>query len=119
MCTMNYQPLKKKLLEEKARLQKDIEVTIPVISEGRVGYSTHQADDASEVFEQTKNDAVHEHLQWLLGEVEHALAKFANGRYGICEACGKPIHYARLEALPSARLCIEDQQKSEKKVLTS
>lgn len=116
---MNYQPLKKKLKEEKTRLQKDIEVTAPIANSDHIGYSTHQADDASDVFEQTKNAAVHDQLQWLLTEVEHALTKFEQGTYGICEVCGKIITYARLEILPTARFCIEDQQKIEKKVVAS
>ena len=116
---MNAKLIKQKLLDERARLQQDIEVTAPVVAEDHVGYSTHQADDASDVFEQTKNAAVHDQLEWLLAEVEHALAKFDLGTYGICEACGKPIGEGRLDALPTARLCIVDQQRLEKKVITS
>lgn len=113
---MNYQPLKQKLLDERARLQKDLALNEPVVATEHVGYSTHQADDASDVFEQTKNATLQSQLQWLLGEVEYALSKFEQGTYGLCEVCGKPIAYARLEILPTARLCIEDQQKMEKKV---
>jgi DnaK suppressor protein len=39
-------------------------------------------------------------------EIDHALAKIANGTYGVCENCGQPIPKARLKALPFARLCI-------------
>jgi DnaK suppressor protein len=113
---MNTQLFKKMLLDEKARLGKDIEVTAPIVTKEHVGYSTHQADDASDVFEQEKNAAVHEQLKWLLSEVEHALAKFESGMYGLCERCGNPINTARLEALPTARLCMTDQEKMEKKV---
>jgi len=113
---MNKQHFYKRLSDEKARLLRDIEATRPVIDEGRVGYSTHQADDATDVFEQSKNDQVHEQLEWLLAEVEHALAKFGAGNYGTCEECGKPIGDSRLEALPTARYCMEDQVKTEKRV---
>src|SRR5262249_37529387 len=109
----------KKLQDEKQRLQKDLEVTAPIVNTDHVGYSTHQADDATDVFEQTKNATVHEQLQWLLGEVEYALSKFEQGTYGICEVCGKTITFARMEILPTARLCIDDQQKMEKKVVAS
>jgi RNA polymerase-binding protein DksA len=113
---MNIQAFKKMLLDEKARLQKDIDVTAPIVTKEHVGYSTHQADDASEVYEQEKNAAVHDQLKWLLTEVEHALAKFEDGTFGQCEQCGKLISAARLEALPTARLCMMDQEKMEKKV---
>lgn len=42
-----------------------------------------------------------------LAEVEAALKRIASGEYGTCEICENPIKEARLQALPSARLCIE------------
>jgi DnaK suppressor protein len=112
---MDLKAQKKALLNEQARLRKDIAVTAPIVAGDHPGYSTHMADDASDVFEQQINETVHDQLQWLLSEVEHALVKFEAGTFGFCEACGKPIHPARLEALPTARFCMEDQEKLEKK----
>jgi DnaK suppressor protein len=43
----------------------------------------------------------------LLGEIDDALNRIANGTYGICEGTGKPITKARLEAQPWARYSIE------------
>ena len=42
-------------------------------------------------------------------EVDDALRRLADGTYGICEACGRPIEEARLPAKPAARFCVEDQ----------
>lgn len=39
--------------------------------------------------------------------VDDALSRLATGRYGNCVACGRPISAARLEALPTAELCID------------
>jgi RNA polymerase-binding transcription factor len=39
-------------------------------------------------------------------DVERALQKIEQGSYGVCERCAKPIAEARLEANPTARLCI-------------
>ena len=46
-------------------------------------------------------------LQEQLDEVEHALAKFAVGTYGLCEVSGEPIPEARLEAMPATRVRVE------------
>ena len=46
-----------------------------------------------------------------LEEVEHALAKFADGSFGRCESCGNMIAEARLEAMPSARYCMNCASK--------
>jgi len=39
-------------------------------------------------------------------EIDRALGKIARGEYGRCEACGKPISWSRLEALPTAVTCL-------------
>jgi RNA polymerase-binding transcription factor DksA len=52
-------------------------------------------------------------LQAQLAEVEHALAKFSTGTYGICERCGRPIPLARLRVLPEARYDVEYEKDVE------
>lgn len=44
----------------------------------------------------------------LLGEVERALAKLADGSYGLSEKTGDPIPYERLEAVPWARHGVDE-----------
>jgi len=46
-----------------------------------------------------------------LEEVEDALQRIADGTYGTCVTCGKPIPPARLAAIPWTRYCLEDQEK--------
>lgn len=46
--------------------------------------------------------------------LRHALAKFEDGSYGLCEECGNDIGYSRLQARPEARLCIGCQTRAEK-----
>ncbi len=48
-----------------------------------------------------------------LDEIEIALSKIADGTYGECEACGKRIKPARLEALLTARLCKKCKDEEE------
>jgi RNA polymerase-binding transcription factor DksA len=51
-----------------------------------------------------------------LHEVDDALRRLADGTYGICEACGRPIEEARLQAKPAARFCVEDQARLEREL---
>jgi RNA polymerase-binding transcription factor DksA len=51
-----------------------------------------------------------------LREVDDALRRLADGTYGMCEACGRPIEEARLQAKPAARFCVEDQARLEREL---
>jgi DnaK suppressor protein len=42
----------------------------------------------------------------LQGELTDALARIEQGRYGVCERCGKRIAKERMRALPYARYCM-------------
>jgi RNA polymerase-binding protein DksA len=50
-----------------------------------------------------------EHLE----QVEEALARLDEGRYGLCENCGQQIPPGRLEILPYATLCVSCQSQQE------
>lgn len=73
----------------------------------------HPADAGSEVFERQKDIAIVEGLQSELEDIDAALDRIADGSYGTCETCGKAIPKERLEALPAARFCVEDQARAE------
>jgi RNA polymerase-binding protein DksA len=109
-----HEKLKKQLKEEHKRLKSQLS-TSPVHDRGAIGYSTHQADDATEAFEQAKGLAMRQNTERLLDQVERALARFEDGTYGLCADCGRLIDPARLEALPYAQLCLDCQSRQERK----
>jgi len=74
--------------------------------EGSLPFDGGFADSGQVTAERGEVDALAGTLYETLREIEDALSKFAAGTYGQCEACGKPIAQARLEAMPAARLCI-------------
>jgi RNA polymerase-binding transcription factor DksA len=41
-----------------------------------------------------------------LAEIDAALARIDDGRYGICLGCGGALGLQRLRAIPEARLCV-------------
>ncbi|MYM37070.1 TraR/DksA family transcriptional regulator [Duganella sp. FT94W] len=78
----------------------------------------HQAEasPADNASQRTLHAAVHEAATLTarqLGHVRRALAKFDDQRYGLCERCGEPIGYSRLNARPEARFCIHCQTRLE------
>jgi RNA polymerase-binding transcription factor DksA len=74
----------------------------------------HNADIATETFEREKDESILEQVEAELIDIDRALGRIEDGTYGICEACGKPIGDARLEAIPTARFCVEDQARAER-----
>jgi len=63
-------------------------------------------EEATETLELETRLALEKRVRDQLAEIEHALSKFENGTYGLCDICGQPIDPARLEALPQANLCL-------------
>jgi len=73
----------------------------------------HMADVGTDNYEQEFMLNLLESDRKLLKEIDRALQKIDSGTYGICEGTGKQINRARLNAVPSARFCIEYARKIE------
>ena len=71
-------------------------------------------EEATESLELEKRLALEKQVGDHLAKVEHALRKFEEGTYGLCDSCGQPIAPDRLEALPQASLCVNCKEKSAK-----
>lgn len=50
----------------------------------------------------------------ILGQINEALQRMQDGRYGICEGDGEIIPRKRLDAIPWAKYCIDCASKAEK-----
>ncbi|MGI8848173.1 MAG: TraR/DksA family transcriptional regulator [Candidatus Dormibacteria bacterium] len=74
----------------------------------------HPAEHASETLERELDTTVVQRVQAELAEVEAALARIEGGSYGRCEVCGAEIPEGRLEAMPAARFCLDDQARTER-----
>jgi RNA polymerase-binding protein DksA len=113
---------RERLLEEQARLQQvrqslmeetpDSEPERDALSELSL-VDQHPADIGTETFEREKDLSILEQVEAQLRDVERAMARLDDGTYGICEACGRPIDAARLEARPATRFCLDDQMAAE------
>jgi RNA polymerase-binding transcription factor DksA len=74
----------------------------------------HPAELATETMERELDQSLVDHAELELAEIEAALSRLQDDKYGLCEACGNPISEGRLEILPAARYCVEDQAKLSK-----
>ena len=128
MLAMENDQVRGRLDEERSRLQSirdgyDEEgLTTESESENLAELSSadqHQADIGTETFERERDLSILEQVEAELADVEHALQRLDDGSYGTCEACGKPIGDARLEAMPAARFCLDDQARAEQDARTA
>lgn len=69
-------------------------------------FGSKEDENAAEVATFQDNLGLEADLQRSLDEIRHALEKLDQGTFGRCEQCGQAIDPARLEAFPSARLCM-------------
>ena len=75
---------------------------------------THLADIGSDVFEQEMNLGLIEKEREVVRQIDKAIEKIANKKYGICENDRRMISKRRLEAVPWARYCLECESKIDK-----
>jgi DnaK suppressor protein len=97
------------LAEERARLERSL---------SKLGY----IDDAEEhdefdpqslgadLYQDEYNEGLAGDLREQLAAVARAEERLANGTYGLSVASGKPIPDARLEAVPTAELTVEEER---------
>jgi DnaK suppressor protein len=98
---------KKRLEEEKLRLEEAVEDYERVLEEARLTESSSDrspdpgnAEASSMKLEYAKELSLEQNTLDLLSKVNHALERVETGEYGLCEVCGNPIPVERLEVLP-------------------
>ena len=108
--------LKEKLLAEKNRLEGDLKSFAQKDPEMKDDWDSkfpqmdkglQTEDEMSDEVEEYGNELATEYpLEEQLRDVNLALEKIENGKYGICEDCGEEIPSARLQTNPAAKLCM-------------
>ena len=118
---MNKAKATKRLEEERTRLQgirddlqREQEEATSDAGGELSNFDQHPGDSGTETFEMEKNVSLREQVEYELAEIDGAFQRLERGGYGKCQACGRPIGDARLEAMPATRFCVEDQAKAER-----
>ena len=107
---VSFNLLRSRLESEQKRLMEEMEqlkASVRPAEERREGSPFgKREEEATESFELERRLTLEKSLRDQITAVEHALQKFEDGTYGLCDSCGQPIDPARLEALPQASLCL-------------
>ncbi len=73
----------------------------------------HPADEGTETFEQELEATTEIFLDEEERRIAEARRRLEEGAYGTCVDCGREIPAGRLEAIPEAIRCVEDQRRFE------
>ena len=112
---------KQKLIEEKARLEKDLSNVamyneeegkyVPKFEELNKGDSEDNEESADEATTYEENISITRNLVISLKETKDALQSIEDGKYGYCENDEDYISEERLKAYPAAAVCIDKGDK--------
>jgi len=110
----DFNPLRRRLETERESLLEELKTTALVTERRERDPYGEQRELAIEIVEVEKGLILEKRVRDQLAEVEHALHKFDQGTYGLCDICDQPIEPARLEALPQANLCLSCKARQAK-----
>lgn len=110
----NFDKIKNTLLRQQQKVEdeiKSIEQDDPVNSLG-MAESSEPGTDSWVADTHGRVMAVKHSLRTLLKRIKDSLTALKTGKYGKCTSCGKTIEPERLEAMPTADLCIACSKKN-------
>ncbi len=104
------QRYKKVLIEKRRQVMEGIEKLRESAkgteSENLSKYYDHPAEYGTDTMDREQYFLFISREEKYLLEIERSLESIESGEYGTCRVCGKPIDQARLEAVPTTRICI-------------
>lgn len=111
---MNTKHFKQRLLDKERELSEEMARLEDEARDSREAEVRDSIDDATS--SQSTSEALQEDalVSQTLIQVRDALKRVEDGTYGKCIACGRQIEAPRLEAVPWAVYCLEDQEKQDK-----
>ncbi len=105
---------REKLLSWKEEILRDLSDTMSHLRDD-VTHLADPNDRATQESEFALELRTRDRERKLLRKIHAALARIDDGSYGYCEETGEPIGLARLEIRPVATLCVEAQERRERK----
>ena len=98
--------LREHFLQERGDLNQDALEDVPA-------FSTHMADAGTDTYDRDMALGLLSSEQDAMYQVEQALRRILDGKYGVCELTGKPIERQRLEVIPWTRFSAAAERKLE------
>ena len=114
--------LKERLEEERDRhgrqaeeLQAEADVLATEREQGDTQFDEESGEGDTVSVERERDLALSATARQTVDDIERALARMANGTYGLCVSCGDRIPVARLEVIPWAEQCVKCKARGERR----
>ena len=106
---------REELLKDLGQLEERSTNPNPTESSGGSSYSDHMPDLGSDSMEREKAFMFATRDEAYLTHLESALERIEEGTFGICRVCEGEISKERLEAVPTATMCVTCKSKEGEK----
>jgi DnaK suppressor protein len=117
MCERQLEYFKQKLIDWRRNLLRGMARALTDLQESDLQEADIN-DRATKEIEQALAMKARDRDRKLIEKINAALDRIDNGTYGYCLETGDPIGVLRLEARPTATLCIEAQERRERRERT-
>jgi DnaK suppressor protein len=111
--------VRSELIADLERLERDVAAMqaniTAVMHDTSDGAGDDQADTGAKAYEREHELTLLASTRETLFQSQYALARIAEGSYGMCEQCGGAIGKLRLQAFPRASLCVACKQRQERR----
>jgi RNA polymerase-binding transcription factor DksA len=96
------------LAEREQKLEEELaELTKPAGELGSISFGKRVGEGTAMAVDRLTAVSAQEYLLATLAEVRRARRRVAEGTYGTCEVCGRPLPEERLEVRPWAVRCVQ------------
>lgn len=99
--------IKVSLLERRRALSDELDrLTEPPVEGANVGFGKRVGEATTEAVERISSTAAARSIASSIADIDRALGRLEEGKYGLCEVCGQPIPQTRLDARPATSRCV-------------
>jgi len=117
MCERQLEYFKQKLIDWRRNLERNIGRATTELQETEMQEADIN-DRATKEMEHDMAMKARDRDRKMIDKIDAALDRIKDGTYGYCLETGDPIGLGRLEARPTATLCIEAQERRERRERT-
>ena len=106
--------LEDRLKDRRRHLLKEVNLRLSKFNRSRECWVTDTAEIASNIMEDNAVMSIAQGEAREISQIDSTLKKIEEGKYGVCDCCGRDINKHRLMAIPFVSLCVKCKEAEER-----